>query len=105
MAKKQLMPGLLLILSKMKEHRRFHQMEIICFFTACDRPLGLGSCDLYFSYFIDEKWSEPSNLKWPVNTVSWESQPSISADGRTLYFSSSRPGGVGGKDIWYTKTG
>jgi outer membrane protein OmpA-like peptidoglycan-associated protein len=73
------------------------------FFTACDRPLGMGSCDLYFSYFSGGKWSEPSNLKWPVNTTSWESQPSISSDGRTLYFISSRPGGIGGKDIWYSR--
>jgi outer membrane protein OmpA-like peptidoglycan-associated protein len=73
------------------------------FFTACDRPLGLGSCDLYFSYFNNGKWSEPSNLKWPVNSTFWESQPSISADGKTLFFTSSRPGGKGGKDIWYSR--
>lgn len=73
------------------------------YFTACDRPAGLGSCDLYFSSFSDGKWSTPSNLKWPVNTTSWESQPSISSDGNTLFFISSRPGGIGGKDIWYSK--
>ncbi|HZK61171.1 MAG TPA: OmpA family protein, partial [Anaerovoracaceae bacterium] len=70
------------------------------FFTACNRPGGLGNCDLYFSAFNDGKWSEPSNLKAPVNTSSWESQPSISANGRILFFSSSRPGGYGGKDLW-----
>jgi outer membrane protein OmpA-like peptidoglycan-associated protein/tetratricopeptide (TPR) repeat protein len=70
------------------------------FFTACDRSGGLGSCDLYFSAFNDGRWSEPSNLRAPVNTRSWESQPSISADGRILFFSSSRPGGIGGKDLW-----
>jgi len=73
------------------------------YFTACDRPGGLGSCDLYFSAFSDGKWSEPSNLKTPVNTLFWESQPSLNADGRTLFFSSSRPGGFGGKDLWFTK--
>ncbi|MEI6049521.1 MAG: OmpA family protein [Bacteroidota bacterium] len=73
------------------------------FFTACDRPGGLGSCDLYFSTFFDGSWSEPSNLRSPVNTPNWESQPSISADGRTLFFSSSRPGGSGGKDIWFSR--
>jgi outer membrane protein OmpA-like peptidoglycan-associated protein len=72
------------------------------YFTACDRPEGLGSCDIYFSTFKDGKWSEPSNLRWPVNSASWESQPSISADGKTLFFSSNRPGGVGGKDLWYS---
>jgi flagellar motor protein MotB len=73
------------------------------FFTACDRPGGLGSCDLYFSAFNDGRWSEPSNLRQPVNTSYWESQPSISADGKTLFFTSSRPGGLGGKDIWFSK--
>jgi flagellar motor protein MotB len=73
------------------------------FFTACNRPGGLGNCDLYFSAFSNGKWSEPSNLGAPVNTRHWESTPSVSADGRTLFFSSSRPGGFGGKDIWYTR--
>jgi len=72
------------------------------FFTACDRYGGIGSCDIYFSSFNDGQWSEPSNLGYPVNTPSWESQPSISSDGKKLFFSSSRPGGVGGKDIWYS---
>ncbi len=72
------------------------------YFTACDRPGGMGSCDIYFSAFNDGKWSEPYNLMSPVNTSHWESQPSVSADGKTLYFSSNRPGGFGGKDIWYS---
>jgi hypothetical protein len=73
------------------------------FFTACERPGGLGSCDLYFSSLIDGKWSDPVNLRSPVNSPSWESQPSISADGKTLFFSSSRPGGFGGKDLWLSR--
>jgi flagellar motor protein MotB len=72
------------------------------FFTACDRPGGMGSCDIYFSAFNEGKWSEPYNLRAPVNTSHWESQPSISADGKTLFFSSNRPGGMGGKDLWYS---
>jgi outer membrane protein OmpA-like peptidoglycan-associated protein len=73
------------------------------FFAACNRPGGVGNCDLYFSIIRDGKWSDPSDLGSPVNTKHWESTPSISADGRTLYFSSSRPGGIGGKDIWLTR--
>lgn len=72
------------------------------YFTACDRPGGLGSCDIYFSAFNEGRWSIPYNLGSPVNTSSWESTPSISADGNMLFFSSSRPGGLGGKDIWYS---
>ncbi len=72
------------------------------YFTACDRPGGLGSCDLYFSAFDNGHWSVPVNVGAPVNSQYWESQPSVSADGRILFFSSSRPGGVGGKDLWYS---
>ena len=72
------------------------------FFTACERSGGLGSCDIYFSVFKNGKWSVPYNLGWPVNTPSWESTPSISADGTMLFFTSSRQGGKGGKDLWYS---
>ncbi len=73
------------------------------YFTACDRQGAMGSCDIYFSYFSDGRWSQPSNVGPPVNSKFWESQPSISADGKTLFFSSSRPGGRGGKDIWISR--
>jgi len=72
------------------------------YFTACDRKGGLGSCDIYFSAFNEGRWSEPFNLGPPVNTPYWETQPSVSADGKTLFFSSSRPGGIGGKDLWFS---
>ncbi|RDB03078.1 OmpA family protein [Runella aurantiaca] len=69
-------------------------------FTACHRPDGLGSCDLYISKRISQTWQLPQNLGPIINSQNWESQPGLSADGRTLYFSSDRPLGVGGKDIW-----
>jgi outer membrane protein OmpA-like peptidoglycan-associated protein len=70
------------------------------FYTACNRPNGLGSCDIYMAEKIGNSWSEPVNLGAPLNSPSWESQPSISSDGRTLYFLSSRSGGQGRTDIW-----
>lgn len=70
------------------------------FFAGCNRPDGLGSCDIYVSKNEDGKWSSPHNLGAPINTKGWESQPAISADGRTLYFVSTRPGGYGGSDLW-----
>jgi outer membrane protein OmpA-like peptidoglycan-associated protein len=73
------------------------------YFTSCDRRGGMGSCDIYFSSNSEGKWTEPANLRSPVNTPGWESQPSISADGRTLFFASSRQGGIGGKDLWYSR--
>ncbi len=71
-------------------------------FTACDRRDSKGSCDLYVSSKSGEIWARPKNLGGRINTKYWESQPSLSADGKTLYFSSTRPGGNGGRDIWVT---
>lgn len=71
-------------------------------FTACGRPDGIGSCDLYFSEVVNGRWTKAKNLGAPVNTKAWESQPSISADGRIIYFASNRGGGYGDQDIWIT---
>jgi outer membrane protein OmpA-like peptidoglycan-associated protein len=70
------------------------------FFTGCNRPDGLGRCDIYVSQKEGDNWSKPVNLGHPINTKGWESQPSLSADGRTLYFVSDRKGGYGSYDIW-----
>ncbi len=70
------------------------------FFTSCNRPDGLGRCDIYVAQKKGDDWGKPFDLAAPVNTPGWEAQPSISADGRTLYFVSNRPGGYGGYDIW-----
>jgi len=70
-------------------------------FTSCVGRDGIGSCDLYQSQKIGDDWTEPKNLGHMVNSPDWESQPSLSADGRTLYFVSDRRGGsVGRRDIW-----
>ena len=73
------------------------------FITCCSRRDSYGSCDLYVSFRRGENWSEPENLGPDVNSTSWDSQPCLSADGRTLYFVSSRRGGFGGSDIWKSK--
>lgn len=72
----------------------------ILFFTACNRPDGFGSCDIYFSRFINGRWTNPQNAGSPLNTGAWEAQPSFSSDNKFLYFSSNRKGGFGKKDIW-----
>ncbi|MCQ2283264.1 MAG: OmpA family protein [Bacteroidales bacterium] len=71
-------------------------------YTMCNTDFGMGSCDLYWSKRIGDKWSRPRNFGAPVNTPDWETQPTIAADGSTIYFVSSRPGGFGGMDIWRT---
>ena len=72
----------------------------VMYFTACNRSDGKGGCDIYCSEKRNGLWTRPRNLGEPVNTSAKETQPSISADGRTLYFVSTRSGGKGGQDIW-----
>ena len=71
-------------------------------FASCDRPKAIGNCDLYISRRTGNNWSTPVNLGINVNSTEWDSQPSLSADGRTLYFTSTRRGGQGQEDIYVT---
>lgn len=61
---------------------------------------GMGNFDLYISYLTPQGWSEPENLGPNVNSEYWDSSPSLSPDNRILYFSSNRPGGYGGSDLY-----
>lgn len=72
----------------------------VLFFTACDRDDGLGRCDIYISFKRNGIWSEARNIGPTINSKHWDSQPTISPDGRELYFVSNRPGGYGNMDIW-----
>ncbi len=71
-------------------------------FTACNRPDTYGGCDLFFTKKEGKDWLVPQNMGDVVNSNHWESQPSLSADGSVLYFTSDRPGGIGKSDIWQT---
>ena len=73
-------------------------------FTACDRrgDGSQGSCDLYWSQLKAEGWSPASPFSNTINSASWEAQPTISANGKTIIFSSNRPGGRGKIDLWQT---
>ncbi|MBA4258401.1 MAG: flagellar motor protein MotB [Chitinophaga sp.] len=64
---------------------------------------GYDNFDLYIAYATPQGWSDPENLGPAINTEFWESAPSLSPDKRTLYFSSNRPGGFGGKDLYYSE--
>ncbi len=72
-------------------------------FFAADYPTGLGGYDIYYTVLVNGKWTKPENLGENVNSYAWDSQPFLSPDGKTLYFSSKRPDGIGGHDIWYSK--
>lgn len=71
------------------------------YFTICRREFNEVNCDIWFSQNKNGRWSEITNLGDLVNDPhQWDSQPSISSDGKVLYFSSGRDGGFGGFDIY-----
>ena len=73
------------------------------FLTICEPTTTVKNCDIYYTYRIlhDSSWAPLKRLDYPVNTsMTWESQPSISSDGNTLFFSSIREEGTGGSDIY-----
>ena len=72
----------------------------VVIFTACGRSNEPTGCDLWMSVRHGNHWGQPRNLGAPVNSTYWESFPSLSIDGLTLYFASNRRGGYGGTDIW-----
>ena len=69
-------------------------------FVGCGRNEGFGSCDLYQAALDGSKWSNPRNLGNVVNGSDWDSQPTISSDGRMIIFTSTRDGGFGGEDLY-----
>jgi outer membrane protein OmpA-like peptidoglycan-associated protein len=60
-------------------------MEMDGNYGSMDRK-GYGSCDIFYSEKRDGKWTKPVNVGPPINTANWETQPSFSSDGKTLYF-------------------
>ena len=69
-------------------------------FTSCEMDFKNNSCDIYYSQMKNNLWSRPRKFDDNVNSAFWDSQPFM-YDG-TLYFVSNRPGGVGGRDIYYS---
>lgn len=82
------------------------------YICACNKQADYWNCDLYSSKFekveVEGKekmmWSELVNLGPNINGPdTWEAQPSLSADGNTLFFASARAGGYGKIDLYYSE--
>lgn len=75
--------------------------------VACDRSDGLGGCDLYQVLDPDSATPAVANLS-EINSPYWDSAPTLSSDGRTLYFVSNGRGTIGGwgdTDIFVSRLG
>lgn len=68
---------------------------------------GYGSCDIFYSQKVNGKWTTPVNAGQQINTRNWETQPSFSSDGKTLYFirGSVTREGIKNPDIYYATVG
>ena len=71
-----------------------------------DRPGGYGGFDLYYSVFKNGNWNSPVNFGPKINTSANEYRPMIgyhtSFSNIFMIFSSDRPGGKGGYDLYFT---
>lgn len=71
------------------------------YFSIIRRVNGYANSDIYCVRNEGGRWSQPENCGQQVNgDRTWESQPTVSADGKTLIFASNRKGGQGGSDLW-----
>ncbi len=81
----------------------------IMFFASCSDEFGdyggqdrkgFGSCDIFYSVKVNGRWSKPRNGGNLINSKNWETQPSFSSDGKTLYFIKGYTGrGPSAKDV------
>jgi hypothetical protein len=73
-------------------------------FITSNRCCGEGLLDIWVATREDpsDLWSTPINPGPPLNSAADDGSPALSRDGRTLYFFSTRPGGFGRRDIWFT---
>jgi len=75
----------------------------IVIFASDDRVKSRGSFDLFYSFMKNGEWGIIHTLGKTVNSPTWDSQPSLSADGNELYFSSRRKDGIGGSDLYVSR--
>lgn len=72
-------------------------------FARCGSPDGFGNCDLYETHLQeDSTWSKAVNLGANLNSKAWDSHPSLSVTGDSLFFASDRIGGFGLSDIYFS---
>jgi hypothetical protein len=69
-------------------------------FFCSNGPKSIGSYDILRTVYENGKWSEPTNLGYPINTTAKEGQLAVGADTRYAYISSNRGGGLGESDLY-----
>jgi OOP family OmpA-OmpF porin len=99
-------PGVLIpeLSSPARDTRTFVRKDGREIFITTNRTGGLGGLDIWVATREDssDRWSAPVNPGAPLNSTADDGSPALSRDGKTLLFFSTRPGGFGGRDIWFT---
>ena len=73
------------------------------YFARCNSPDSYGNCDIFEATLTaDSTWGLVKNLGKNINGIAWDSHPSLSHSGDTLFFASDRLGGFGLSDIYYS---
>jgi len=72
------------------------------YFARCNSPDSYGNCDIFVATLrADSTWGDVRNLGPNINSTGWDSHPSLSHSGDTIFFASDRMGGFGYSDIYY----
>ncbi|WP_395618361.1 OmpA family protein [Aquirufa sp.] len=90
-------------MSKGKNEYGYLTMDGKAILLAFSRKKNSEDDDIYVSFLENGKWTRPMDLGDGINSKYSETTPFLSADGKTLYFSSDRPGGQGSQDIYLTR--
>jgi len=83
-----------------------HLYITVCAFEGLydNNNMQYKNCDIYTTDYVEGGWTPLRRLGNNINgSMTWEGQPSITADGKILYFASFRDGGYGGIDIYRCK--
>lgn len=76
--------------------------ELFVYRSSSDKKKNISG-DIWVSDLKGEEWTQPYRMHSNINSPYWEPSCSVTPDEKTLYFSSNRPGGFGGRDIYVTQ--
>jgi outer membrane protein OmpA-like peptidoglycan-associated protein/Tol biopolymer transport system component len=88
--------------SKNEGMAKFEPHNRKVYFAGCQRSPDRIDCDIYESEFKDGQLESETKADEKINSTAWDSQPSVTCDGKVLFFASTREGGIGGSDIWFS---